>query len=560
MTKYDWIAICACVLCACFLIWMAGRAERDKRTWFKLLWLVPVPIAFLGDLSGLTRSLVPLCLGALITAGGFFTEIAGKRRLLSGIGAGVMLTAIPCCLLDPRCHAVHYLDDFEKGFTDMQRHYVLAEHKGIDWDALYAKYQPQFAEIDKSQDAGVNYLAWAAFCGEFYDGHVNFMPSDGDAAEKSARAALGNDYGLVIMRCTDGSFAAVNADESLQKYGIANGTVITAWNGKSPDDVQKSSPMYGAAVLTISPEKRAELGGEPDADNNIFWSASLAAGIGGETVSVQYLDENGDRQTAELPKIGDYADRLFAAVRTIQQGVNIGNLQWQRLDDTTVCLRIKGMFYDTKSYQSSADDANAEMVGEIRQTLMQYRESGVRDLVIDLRSNSGGSGSLVRDLVSVLAPEGEYFYTANGLWDDEHHTWATDEKGRYMAERVFTVRGEQLLGDGHITVLVNSESVSAADHMVHLMRGMEHVTVMGFTEPNGSGQATGGTVLESGTLIFSNCVMLDENGEIYVDSGTDHQSGNGLDVQIPFDQAAIRALFDEGKDYVLEWAMRNDKR
>ena len=557
MTKYDWIAICACVLCALFLIWMAGRAERDRRTWFKLLWLLPVPIAFLGDLSGLTRSVIPLCLGAVITAGGFFTEIAGKRRLLSGIGAGVMLLSIPCCLLDPRCHAVHYLADFEKGFTDMKRHYVLAAHKGIDWDALYAKYQPRFAAIDSTQDAGENALEWMRFCGEFYDGHVNFLPADADAAKQAARSALGNDYGLVIMRCTDGSFAAVNADESLKQYGIANGTVITAWDGKLPDAVQKASPLYGASVLALSDTERAELGGEPDADNNLFWSASLAAGIGGETVTVRYLDEAGAEQTAVLPKIGEFADRLFPAVRTIQQGVNIGNLQWQRLDGTTVCLRIKGMMYDTKSYRSSEDDANAEMVGEIRETLMQYRESGVRDLVIDLRSNTGGSGSMVRDLVSILAPEGEHFYTANGLWDDAHHTWATDENGNYLPGRVFTLHGEQLLGDGNITVLVNSESISAADHMVHLMRGMAHVTVMGFTEPNGSGQATGGTVLESGVLMFSNCVMLDENGEIYVDSGTDHQSGNGVDVQIPFDTAAIHALFDEGRDYVLDCARGN---
>ncbi len=556
MTKYDWLAICACVLCALFLIRFAGRAERDKRTWFKLLWLVPLPIAFLGDLSGLTRSLVPLCLGAVITAGGFFTELAGRRRLLSGIGAGVMLLSIPCCLLDPRCHAVHYLADFEKAFTDMKRHYVLTAHKGIDWDALYAKYQPRFAEIDRTQDAGENALEWMRFCGEFYDGHVNFSPADEDAARQAARSALGNDYGLVIMRCTDGSFAAVNADDSLKAYGIGNGTVITAWDGKAPDEVQKMSPLNGASVLHLAEGETAELGGEPDADNNLFWSASLAAGIGGERVKVRFLDESGKEQSAELPKTGAYADRLFQAVRTIQQGVNIGNLQWQRLDDTTVCLRIKGMMYDTQSYQSSEDDANAEMVAEIRQTLLQYRESGVRDLVIDLRSNTGGSGSMVRDLVSVVAPEGEHFYTANGLWDDEHRTWATDADGNYTAERVFTLQGEQLLGDGRITVLVNSESISAADHMVHLMRGMEHVTVMGFTEPNGSGQAVGGTRLESGVLMFSNCVMLDENGEIFVDSGTDHQSGNGVDVQIPFDSAAIHALFDEGRDYVLDYAMR----
>ena len=50
-------------------------------------------------------------------------------------------------------------------------------------------------------------------------------------------------------------------------------------------------------------------------------------------------------------------------------------------------------------------------------------------------------------------------------------------------------------------------------------------------------------------------VNLDEDGRIFIDSGADRQSTNGIDVQIPFDQTAIHALFDDGQDYAMQQAL-----
>ena len=557
MKTFDIIAVAVCVLGCGFLWWMAARAERVVSTKTKLLWLLIPAAAVLVAKDGPELSLLPLYLGAVIAGLGFFTEKKTARQKLVVSGAAVMLLTFPVCLLNPRYRTKDYTGDFEKGFAAMREHYVLAEHKGIDWDALYAKYLPKFEQAETDRSASENYLAWAAFTGEFHDGHVNYV-TDTDDINRAVREMLGNDYGLVVMRCADGTFAAVCCDDSLAEQGIKNGTVITKWDGKSPDAVSKEAPAYGLNFFTYDKNTETipvQFDSFPDIDNELFWSAVFCAGIGGDSVTVTYLDESGAEQTAVLAKCGDYFDRLENAQKGIDRGVDAGNLQWKKLNDTTACLRIKSMSYDSKTYTSSDENAFDEMKDEIRSTILQYQEQGVKDVIIDIRSNSGGSGSMVMGLAEMFAPKGEHFYVSCGAWDDAAKCWATDENGNYVQDEVMTYQGEQLLGDGRVILLVNYASVSAADHLTHLLRGLENVTVMGFTEPNGSAQAVGGIEMENGSLQFSNCVMLDEDGSIFIDSGKDRQSGSDADIIVPFDSEAIHALFDEKRDYVLEQAL-----
>ena len=562
MQRIDLIALAVCVL-GCGVLWkLADLADRIKSTKWKLCWLVLPVCAFAITRYGPELSLLPLYLGTVIAASGFFTEQSGSRKKRALSGAACMLLSIPVCLLNPRYRAKDYLGDFDKLFAAMREHYVLTEHKGIDWDAMYAKYRPQFAEIDRTQDAGRNALVWGAFCGEFHDGHVGYscFKDDNDAASAAIREALGNDYGLSLMRCTDGSFAAVNTDASLAAFGIRNGTVITKWDGKTPDAVSRSAAAYGLSTFIADTETGdvlLMLDSYPDIDNEIFWSGVLAAGVGGDSVTVTYLDETGTEQTAVLPKKGAYFDRIRSTVDTVNQGVNAGNLQWKKLNDTTACLRIKGMSYDSQSYESAEDDAYDEMKDEIRETILRYQAEGVRDVVIDLRSNQGGSPHMVDGVVSMFAPKGEHYNMSTGLWDAEHHCWATDASGRYIPNGDITFQGEQLLGDGRIIVLVNSETVSAGDDMVKIMEGMENVRIIGFMQPNGSCQAVNFQTADWGTLNFSSCVSLEKDGSIFIDSGIDRQSTDGDGVEIvPFDEAAIRSLFDEHKDYLMEQALQ----
>ena len=555
MENLDILAVAAGVGICILLYCIAGRAERIKSTKWKLFWLLPaVVLAFTGHFE---RSLIPLYLGIVILIAGFFREKTSFRRGLSIAGALSMLAAVPASLLNPRYREKDYIGEFQKGYDTMRAHYVLTEHKGIDWDALYTKYMPMIEEADREQDAVKNYLAWSGFCGAFHDGHVGYY-CEKETMEAAARSVLGNDYGLAVMRMTDGRFAAVNTDASLKQYGIVNGTVITGWDGQAPDAVSRQSPAWGLMFYYYNPETdyETEFGCFPDIDNEIFYSGLLAGGVGGETVSVGILDETGTERTVTLPKIGEYYDRMFGSVEKIDNGVNIDNLEWQRAGKTSVLLRIRGMAYDTASYMSGEEKSYREMKEKLIDALAEYKADGVKDVIIDLRNNGGGSPIMVKTIASLFAPEGTYDCSLDGLWDDDKKCWVTDENGDYVPGKAIRCQGENLLDGGKVIILTNQACVSAGDFMVKIMRDLPNVTVMGFTEPNGSCQAVGGVNFRGSKLSFSNCVNLDPAGGILIDSGTDRQSTDDIDVRIPFDQAAIRAVFDEGRDYVLECAVK----
>ena len=563
MTVYDRIAVAAGVLMCVGLWFAANYADSVKHPMHRLLWLLPLPLLLAADRSGLTRALIPMYLGGALLAAGFFRESLRFRRVISAVSAGLIALSAPLCMIDPKCHAKPYRADFDKAFGVMRRHYVLTKHKGIDWDALYGKYAPLFDAAEDTNDPVDCALAWAGFCGEFHDGHVNYLMNAGKSRDKcalmqeTARRAFGNDYGLSVMRLADGSFAAVNTDAALAAYGITDGTVITAWDGVSPDAAAKKSLAYDKCLICADESMNITLdwGSFPDADNAEFYSALLAAGVGGDSVTVTYLAADGTEQTAVLPKTGDYLTRITRTLDIIDQGVPIGDLEWTQLNAATACLRIKDMSYDSRSYSSPDTASYWEMEMDIRQAVEAFRAQGVQDVVIDLRGNSGGSGTMVEVLASLFAPEGEHFYVADAAWDEANNCYLTGADGNYQVGEKHFYKGKDVLQGGRVVLLVNASSISAADHMVHAMRGLENVTVMGFTEPNGSAQAINGVTTDSVSLMFSSCAMLEEDGGIFIDAGRERQSGNGLDVRVPFDAAAVRALFTDGRDYVMERAL-----
>ena len=561
MKTWDIIAVLVCIAYCGVLIWLTFHSEKVKSVKWKLFWL-PLPVAALViTKQGPDWALMPLYIGAAVAMCGFFTEKNRLKRILALAGAVCMALSFPTCLLNPRYRARDFKGDFEKLFACMREHYVLTEYKDIDWDALYDEYQPVFADIDKRQDVGANAIAWGKFCGEFHDGHVNYVYSKsavGDVNE-ALREALGGDYGLAVMHCTDGSFAAVNVDDSLAAYGIHNGTVIKAWDGRAPDEVSKSSPLYDCNIFSYNEEteeENFEIASFPDIDNEIFWSGILAAGIGGDSVEVTFIADDGSEQVAQLPRTGDYMERFSDTLKQLKKGVDIGNLQWKKVSDTVACLRIKGMSFDSKSYNSAEDDAYDEMKDEIRETILRYQSKGVKDVIIDLRSNGGGSPHMVNGVLSIFAPKGEHYSLTNAVWDRENACWARNEDGSYVRGDDITYQGEQLLGDGRVIIIVNSQSVSAADMMTKEAEALDNMTVIGFTGPNGSSQAVGQKSAQNGSVCFSNCIVLDSDGGIMIDSGTDRQSSNGDDVQIvAFNSEAISAIFDSGDDYLLNTAL-----
>lgn len=539
MIKEDILLIAFQLLCCVLLFFLAGFAEKFMSSKWRLCYIIPSVVCLLMTAyAGFEKSLVGVYIGSLLLLVGLFRPKKLPRRIVSVLSAWLTLSGLVAGSVNPAYRSVDYLADFEKGFSSMKQRYVIAEHKGIDWDYLYNKYRPVFEEVNEFHDKEKNFLAWSELCAEFYDAHTSFTPKDESDFDEIMRNNCGNDYGLVLLSYADGRTVAVNVDESLNGTGIHNGTVVTSWNGMSPEEANKLSEGY--KIYTY-----------PDADNAYFYRTMWAAGTGTGQAEVEFIDDSGNKKTVKLSVIGKYYDRLEDALAILNQGVKTANVSWTDVNDTTACLRIKMMMFDGKSLH---DDDYKGMKDEIRTKVLELKQQGIEDIVIDIRSNGGGSGTLIMAIAELFAPEGEHYYCSDGVWDSQRHYYKKSDDGRFLVGEEHTFMGENILGDGHIVLLVNSGSVSAADHLTKVMNAMENVTVMGFTEPCGSAQGISSIELESGSVSISASLMLDSDGSVYIDSGADRQSGSTLDIQVPFDETAMKSLYEDGEDYLMKKA------
>ncbi len=523
------------------LWYMAGHADRVKNSKWRLLWLIPTASCFLiVYVAGVEKLLIPAYIGAVILGTGFFIPKIKTRRAASGLSLVLVLISLPLCLFNKAYRSVDYVIDFKEGFESMKAHYVLTEHKQVNWDALYEKYLPEFKAANKAHDKVANEIAWYKFCAEFHDGHVNFG-SDEKTRDAAYSRLSGIDHGLVICTLSDGRTVAAEVDSSLNALGIHNGTEIISWNGMTPAEADELNEMK-------------QLFNFADADNQKFFEGTFAAGTGGDSVEAVIKDDSGNIKTVVLDKISDnYYNRAKEVYDKLLKGMNVGHMTLTKINDTTVCLRIKTMNFDSISEK----DKHKKMKDELREQILDAKKEGVRDIIIDIRENNGGSGTMVKAIGELFAPEGEYYYVSDAYFDHDKKCYVKEGEGKWKVAGDVYVDGENILGDdGRIILLVGSHSVSAADHLTKLMSGFENTTVMGFTGPLGSAQGVSPIKLKSGMFSYSSSLMLNKDGTVYIDCGTDYNADDDAEVIIPFDEKAFREIFDEDNDYLMDTAVK----
>ncbi len=591
-----------------FLIIAAGLPQKRADNRWRLIYAAPTFLALtLAVFGGFEVYHVGIYVAAALQIACLFLSVneVRKKQILAVISAVMIVANLAFVTFSKDIHRVPYLADFEKGYETMKEHYVLTEEKGIDWDALYAKYEPMFREIDKTQDHVENYKAWQQFTGEFYDGHVGYRGKSDALMLDDFCKAYGNDYGLSLVRLSTGEFAAVNvegyensysimSDEhdsmgffmvkddfrpadaeanrlTLKNAGIKNGTIITKWNGKPIDEyfsevnyymsqypVRENEefylPIYVAGIGKDMRYGETVVPGEDAADSKSGDGSDSVAvdGTGSVAVDITYLDENGEEKTISAPSLGVYSPRMFDTMCKIDDGVNITNLEWQEKTEDTYMIRISQMIYDQETYEGTD---YTEMTDDLREKILALKEAGVKNIVFDLRKNGGGSPFFVEGIACLFAPKGEHISYYSAVINEETGTFERGEDGKYKMGVPMTYEGEDLWHDGNVILLVNAETVSAGDDMTYMMGDYPNVKVMGFTSTNSSCQAVTEIPLEAGGLSFSAVPNMFPDGEVAIDTFTDHVGRTPFDEKIPMDQEAINAIFDRGEDYLMDYAV-----
>ena len=521
---------------------IAGKSASSK---YKMIYLAaPVVTVIFIALTGFDR----IFIAAYITAGllilGFFFEKKVLRQVLSMLVVVTMIVEFVICDTSSWYREPDYVAEFKYAYELMEEHYVLAEHKNIDFDALYKKYLPQIKDAARRHDKTDVCIAWASFCNEFKDGHVSFMPDMSEAEFEAVKEKMyGNDYGFSLIRKSDGKIVAVNveAGSDAEKAGIKNGTIITEWNGQSVEDMITA---FDAPQLMNMPVKESE----------DFLKVIYAAGQGGDCLTVSFIGSDDTENTAALNKIGAYSERLDKTLSKILEGKLETNLSVSRLNETTAFIRIDSMGYDSSSYGSG--DYN-KMYEELRNNLQLQKDAGVTNLIIDLRDNSGGDPGFDKTVFRLLFPEGEYIMSYNSLWDADNGCYMLDEAtGGYALGSANKFYGEGFWGDGKIIVLVSASTVSAGDMFTEVISRLDNVTIMGITPSNCACQAVRAVAdMEFGMLSFSAVPDLNADGSIYIDTDVTREATIPLDVKVEIDDEFIDAVFTRGEDYMVDMAL-----
>lgn len=536
MLIQDWILCFLFIFSVVFLLLTCKLNIAKYTNLWRILYLLPAVICFFHCLlAGVEWCLSGIYIGALFISAGYFVTKETLRKNCSILAIALCIFTLPVCFLSNNYRTASYVADFEEGFALMKEHYSLSQHKQVDWNALYQEYLPLFEQAEKEQNENANISTWLRFCNEFYDCHTSYLPNGDSEAKLQAvsEQIVGNDYGLSLVLLSTGEYAAVSVEENspASKAGIHTGTVITKWDGI---DITELLPT------AIERMKHCMIVG--NVENQNFYAPLFVAGIGGDQIQVTFQNDKGAKETVCLETMGNYYQRLMDTYTCLTYKTPRENMSIVSLNEETIMLNINMMSYNSDT-QESVNYSN--MQSAIREQLIAYREQGVSNLIIDLRKNSGGSSMMAQAIVSLLADK-EIFWAADGRYHQEN--------AAYEILKNYTCGGENLWEDGEIVILVNSESNSAANHFMAGAQKLDHVTVMGISEPSNAAQGVTQFPLNYGILGFSMTLVLDETGEIWIDSDKSGQCRLLVDEKISLTKEALTKIFDKKEDYVLDYA------
>ena len=521
--------------------------EREMKLWKKLC-LIPLVITtvhyfiFVSGFDGFLMRYSPMYLTAFIVLLPVLCaeHKKGYRVTASVVGVLSVVFCISFFISPTKAHNYtwkSYTGSFHALIREMERSYVLKEWKDIDFSALEEKYMPQVREAERESDPAKFADSVIMFCNELHDGHVSVY-TDYDR-EKYASVFELKDYGLSMTKLDSGEVIAVCTAKEVHSLGITDGTVITEWNGK---------PVLQAA------EEKIPGCGQPVRSNAEMIALFELAGSGGESVEVSFIDETDTEKTVTLSALynehtyDDAYDR-FSHMPKKYSDLITSNYHAEMLDDkcgyfVLSAETIENVVSDNICFYAGKSRSKSRM---FRGKLRKLREQGMEYLVIDMRNNMGGNSAVGAELCAMFTKENMY---SMGLGERK------DGKNIRLTENI--IRGDGEFADIKVVVLTNFECISAGDVTARDLSKLPNVTLAGITDPNGSGQVTGGCCVLSDSIVCVNYpigLALDKNGDPDIDTRADQISRDPVEVRIPFDYDAAMKIFRDKEDYELEWAV-----
>jgi len=335
-----------------------------------------------------------------------------------------------------------YVDAFDALFEKASIEYPFTVDKSIDWEALYGKYAPIIADAKNESEF---YTALRDFTFDIPDGHVGISLNPDVFFEEQ-----GGSFGLVLAELSDGKVVVTNVvpGSTGEKAGIQVGAKIITWDNKPINEALREIVPYFGPYSTEHTERLAQA---------IF----LTRFPPGSRIDVSYQNP-GDSQPQQVNLEGEVEyTSLFTSLPGLNQDELALPIQGQVLDDTQVGYIRINTFND-----------DYHLMAQLWESKIQALiDNEIPGLIIDLRTNGGGSSGLAYDFA------GYFFNEEITLYNSAYYN---EQTGQFeFTDYPARIKPGPLLYEGPIIVLVSPDCVSACEGFTYALTQKGRSIVIG---------------------------------------------------------------------------------
>ena len=417
---------------------------------------------------------------------------------------------------------------FDEMSSLLEKDYAFGEWKRIDWDSLYEEYAPRIAAAEKVGDEVAYYQALREYLLSLPDGHVSIQGNDFGLR----KAAFGGGFGFTSVPLTDGRIVVSVLEEGCpaEKAGLKWGAEIISWNDRPVQTaVDQVSPLW--VSISSSPATLESM--------NYQKTLFLTRVPKGSTVSLSFRNP-GESEIKDL-KLTAYDDSSYSLSKAYFMGTpQPGNIvDWSILPSGYGYLKITAEIPFPNLINP---------VGEVRKAVKAFIDAGVPGVVLDLRMNMGGIDDMAMMMMSFFTDESMFYET---------QAMKNKKTGELYAVGDLTLTPSSPCYTGPVVMLISPYTCSTGEGFPYIMQTLNIGPVLGFYGTEGSfGMASGNVKMPGGYKVkYPNGAALDRDGNIMFDSDYTLQGGVHPDISVPMDMDALKALYLDERDYLLDQAI-----
>ena len=352
-----------------------------------------------------------------------------------------------------------YTAAFDAMLDKFRREYAFTEYKGIDWDAMSAEFRPRFEQALADDDPEAYEFALRDFAWSIPDSHVGV--SFGPAVYRGFREAIAGGIGISIRELDDGRIVVnfLLEDSPAAAAGIELRAEILEINGQ-PAAEYVSETVAWSEPFSLEEQKRLQ---------QLRYATRFPAD---SEVEISWRNPGADEiSSAELPTSDERDSFDFSS---FFQGRDRHRLPLEFEE-------IEGSDFTLVQIHSFSD--NERLTIDLWERLIEeLNYYAVPGLVIDMRSNGGGSGWLAQQMAAYFFNE-PHVLGNSGFYDEDTEDFFFDPD----TEDDFILPPEDLRYDGEVAVLVYSSCYSACEFFSYYMTVEDRAAIVGHTATAGAG-------------------------------------------------------------------------